>query len=405
MRILVAQIGARRHYAIPAILERAGLLERFYTDLCANLGLLSLAGRMVPTRLRPQGLKRLLGRRVDGVPNAKIRCLPSFALRRVLRRTPAASPGDRLRGWVTANRQFCELVLRRGVDGADTLYGFNGAALELFQYAKSHEMQTILEQTSAPVEFEQRLLAEEREQWPDWENVGATANDWQPMADRERGEWDLADRIICGSEYVKHAIAEQGGPVERCRVVPYAAADHFFAATPRSHPRQPLRVLFVGTVCLGKGVPYLMQAAQQLRSEDVHCRVVGPVNVSDQAVGQLAESLELAGPVPRSEMAGQYQWADVLVLPSISEGSANVCYEALAAGLPVITTPHAGSVLRDGQEGFLVPIRCAESIADRIMRLAGDVSLYQQMSEQARTRAAEFTWERYADRLVNVLRS
>lgn len=405
MRIIIAQIGARRHYAIPAILERAGLLERFYTDLCANVGLLGLAGRMVPTKVQPKGLKRMLGRRVEGVPAAKIRCFPLFALQRIRQRTKVATPGDRLRSWVTANRQFCELVLRRGLGDADTVYAFNGAALEWFQYAKSHGLRTILEQTSAPVELEQRMLAEERQQWPGWESEGAAPNDWQPMADRERGEWELADRIICGSDYVYHAIAEQGGPVERCRVVPYAAADRFFADAPRTAPRHPLRVLFVGTVCLGKGVPYLMQAAEQLRSEEVHCRVVGPVNVSDDAVGQLRACLELTGPVPRSEMARQYQWADVLVLPSISEGSANVCYEALAAGLPVITTPHAGSVLRDGQEGFLVPIRCAESIADRIMRLAGDVSLYQQMSEQARTRAAEFTWERYADRLVNVLRS
>ncbi len=74
-------------------------------------------------------------------------------------------------------------------------------------------------------------------------------------------------------------------------------------------------------------------------------------------------------------------------------------------GLPVITTAHAGSVVRDGQEGFLVPIRCATSIADRITRLAEDHELYQQMSEQARTRAAQFTWERYAERLIEGLSS
>ncbi|HJN12658.1 MAG TPA: glycosyltransferase, partial [Pirellulaceae bacterium] len=79
---------------------------------------------------------------------------------------------------------------------------------------------------------------------------------------------------------------------------------------------------------------------------------------------------------------------------------ANVCYEALAAGLPVITTPHAGSVVRDGLEGFLVPIRSSEQLSEKILKLDQDTNLWQTMSENALARAQEFTWDRYAARLL-----
>jgi glycosyltransferase involved in cell wall biosynthesis len=137
-----------------------------------------------------------------------------------------------------------------------------------------------------------------------------------------------------------------------------------------------------------------------LPSDRIAIRAVGPQAISDQAFGDVCTTFEYAGIVPRSEMAAQYAWADVLVLPTISEGSANVCYEALAAGLPVITTPHAGSVVRDGLEGFLVPIRSSEQLSEKILKLDQDTNLWQTMSENALARAQEFTWDRYANRLL-----
>ena len=119
---------------------------------------------------------------------------------------------------------------------------------------------------------------------------------------------------------------------------------------------------------------------------------------------ELRESgVEVVGAVPRSQIGEHYSWADVFVLPSICEGSATVCYEALAHGLPVITTPNSGSVVRDGLEGFIVPIRDADAIADRLVRLTRSDGLLDAMSRNARARAMEFTVEKYGERLVKAL--
>ena len=131
--------------------------------------------------------------------------------------------------------------------------------------------------------------------------------------------------------------------------------------------------------------------------------LVGPLQVSPEAISQLRQALTVFGEVPRSRIAEEYENADVFVLPSISEGSATVCYEALAMGLPVITTPNAGSVIRDGLDGFIVPIRDPRALADRIATLAGDRDLLDEMSHNARLSAQNYTWDCYGQRLIDAI--
>jgi glycosyltransferase involved in cell wall biosynthesis len=138
-------------------------------------------------------------------------------------------------------------------------------------------------------------------------------------------------------------------------------------------------------------------------SKQVSARMVGPLVVRKPYQRLMAEVAELTGQVPRQEVIRHYEWADVFVFPSICEGSATVTYEALAAGLPVITTPNAGSVVRDGVEGFIVPIRDAAAIAAKIELLLEDRNLLMNLSQNAMARAQEYSWDRYGERLVSTI--
>jgi glycosyltransferase involved in cell wall biosynthesis len=89
----------------------------------------------------------------------------------------------------------------------------------------------------------------------------------------------------------------------------------------------------------------------------------------------------------------------VFVYPSLHEGSAIATYEALASGLPVITTANSGSVVRDSSEGFIVPIRDVEALKEKILLLYGDRQLREEMGRNARKRAEDFTWSAYRRRL------
>jgi hypothetical protein len=401
-RFAVAQIGARMHYAVPALLHRAGMLDRLYTDLCADVGWPRVLSRVLPPALTPGPVKRLLARHADGVPPEKIVSFSCFGVSRFVRGRRAKTPAQVLQHYALQNARFCELVLRHGLGDADALYAFNAAGAELMRHARQRGMWMALEQIGAPFEFDERLLAEERSHWPSWEAGDTTAADVEPLARREQEEWELADVVLCASPYVAECVRAEGGPSHKCQIVPYGVDASRFAVA-RDHEtsrRQPLRAVCVATLQLRKGVQYLLETAERLKGKNVRFRLVGPVIISDQAVTQLTRVVEVVGPVPRSQILEEYAQADVFVLPTLSEGSATVCYEALAAGLPVVTTPNAGSVVRDGVEGFIVPIRDAQALADRIAALEADRALLARMSQAAVERAQQYTWEEYGRRLL-----
>ncbi|MBI3090851.1 MAG: glycosyltransferase family 4 protein [Candidatus Tectomicrobia bacterium] len=391
------------HYAVPRIFAAAGWLERFYTDLWVSKRLVAVVERTLPRRVQPVRVKRLLARRVEGVPESKVTAFPCLGFAYGLRLATARNHTARAAVNLWASTLFCKEILSRGLGNANAVYAFNSAGLELLRHARARGLFTVIEQTIAPRSVEAAIMRQEAECWPGWEEEGNDPYAWA-LAEREEAEWREADLILCGSEFVRDAIGQVNGPRERCRVVPYGVELPLFR--PRSVLEEKrLRVLFIGTVGLRKGVQYLGRAAAKLGKENYEFRVVGPVRLTPFGLQSLRHWGNVVGPVPRSQVAEELGWADVFVFPSLCEGSATVCYEALAAGLPVITTPNAGSVVRDGVDGFIVPIRDVDALVSRIEQLAAQPELRRWMSDQARQRALEFTVERYGERLLAALSS
>ena len=397
---IVAQLGARTHYAVPRILHRAGTLGHFYTDICAVKGWPKLLGS-IPEPLRPMKLKKLLDRMPQGIPAEKITAFTKFGREYYRRRMSASTPSEITATHLWAGKTFCQLAIEKGFGEANGVYTFNSAGLELLQAARSRELRTVMEQTIVPREVEEKLLSEERAAFPDWEGPSPRDDKVAEFMVRERAEWEIADIILCGSEFVKNGISASGGPVERCRIVPYGV-DAGFSLPPRRPHQGPLRVLTVGVIGLRKGSPYVLEAAKRLRGR-AHFRMVGPIAVSPIIEKELRTVVELIGPVPRSGVMYHYAWADVFLLPSLCEGSATVTYEAMAAGLPVICTPNTGSVVRDGVEGFIVPVRDSESIVKRMEEMMDDRTLREHLSENARQRREFITLSAYAERLIDAL--
>jgi glycosyltransferase involved in cell wall biosynthesis len=398
LRVAVAQIGARRHYAVPVALYRAGKLEAFHTDWCANRGVTSLIAGLGGCRPFGSRLRRLQDRRVPDLPAEMIHPHTLHAVRMAALRRTRRMPNDGY--WEQANATFGRAVVREGFGDATAVYAFNAAAVEIFAAARDQGLMTILDQTMAPWAYVQQLLDEERRRWPDWSLPASEGTRTERLAEREAREWELADLVICGSQFVVDAIRDCGGPEEKCRVVPYGYDAPQTAVTREERSDGPLRVLFVGTVDLRKGVPYLLEAARRIDRSSAQFRMVGPIQVSEAAVRQLSERIEVCGPQPRSQVMEHYQWADILVLPTLAEGSANVCFEALANGVPVVTTPSAGSVVRNRVDGWIIPPRSAEAIVTCIKEAHRAPEELFQMSACARTRAQEFTWGHYMEHLA-----
>jgi glycosyltransferase involved in cell wall biosynthesis len=166
-----------------------------------------------------------------------------------------------------------------------------------------------------------------------------------------------------------------------------------------------LKVLFAGSLNQRKGIGYLLDAIDLLGSQ-VELTLVGKRFAANPRVDEACSHWRWFETLPHSGVMDLMQEADVLVLPSLAEGCALVVLEALACGLPVIVTPNTGSLefVRDGCEGFVVPICRADAIADRLNTLNRDRELLAAMSHNAQMTAAMQSWEVYRETWAETVR-
>jgi len=377
------------------------MLDRFYTDLVSVRGWPGLVRRMAAAGLRSGSLRRMVDRAPGGVSRDLITHWPGFALEYFWRQRQAKSQGELEAAYLWAGREFCRRIIRHGLGQATAVYTLNSAGLELLRDARERGLLCVMEQTSAPVEVEAELLTGEHSAFPGWESAPGADSHRAESAARERAEWECSDLILCGSEFVREGVAKCGGPIDRCAVVPYGV-DCAAPANGKREGGSRLRVLIVGSVRLQKGASYVLEAARALRGL-AEFRWCGGIAVLPEAASQLRECVELRGAVPRTSMGEHYAWGDVLLFPSVCDGFGVVILEALASGLPVIATRNTGIVVRDGTDGFLVPIRDSEAIVEKLELLARDHERLAWMSANAIARSREFTVEKYGERLVEAL--
>jgi glycosyltransferase involved in cell wall biosynthesis len=403
MKFVLAQIGARRGYAVPAILEKAGMLERFYTDMSGDIGL----GRFfATTALLPavgKPARRLAGRRLPENIRAKTTTFSGIsvihALRRMfVRHDPVAGFRETMRFSDALGRA----MTRCGFGNATHLYSMLGECSSLLVAAKERGL-PIVSEVYIPLSTE-RILIEERKKFSDWEPDVPNFEALRREIDGENALLNLSDYFICSCDTVRDdLIANWGVQKGRTVVVPYGVAEHWFQLQPRTVRG---RVLFGGTAELRKGIHYFAMAAEKLIARGMRCefRVAG--NVAPSVANQkLCRHLTFLGRILREEMRQEFAAADVFVLPSLADASAGVTYEALACGMPVITTPETGSIVRNGIEGRIIPSRDAEALADAIAEIVEDRQKRERMAAAARERARDFTWDRYRERLIAALQS
>ena len=144
---LVAQLGARMHYAVPRILNSAGMLEALCTDVCAGRWAEPLS--RLPAGLLPAGIERLAGRVPSGLPRRLIRTFPLFGLGYAARRAAARTPAAMTAVHLWAGSAFCDAIVREGLGKAGAVYTFNSAGLGLLNQARELGLATVVEQTIA----------------------------------------------------------------------------------------------------------------------------------------------------------------------------------------------------------------------------------------------------------------
>jgi glycosyltransferase involved in cell wall biosynthesis len=398
MAISVIQPGARLHYAVPAIFARAGHLRALHTDIHGEHALLRCVDALLPSRVKTKTLRRLLGRRLpEGLPPRFVRDRPLETLLRLL----AEVGGAPRHGTQRLNMRLLADLERSPIGEGDTVYtSLINEDIETMCRLKERGVKIVHECFIAPTVG--RLLEAERRRFPGIE----PSDDHVAIEDGLSRDWlkyIVSDAVFVPSDFVHGAVLEvAGAPPPRILKVPYGLDTE--AIRNRPVRPDPGRILFVGSVGLRKGSHYFASAARELASRRPYTFVaVGPVD-RNLLCHALMQGPTYRGQVPRTEVANEYMIADVFVLPTVCEGMALVHLEALAHGLPVVTTPACGSVITNGHDGFVVPVGDTAALVAAIRRIVEDRPLRAEMSRNARESAAAYSVEAYATRLLAAMR-
>lgn len=218
-------------------------------------------------------------------------------------------------------------------------------------------------------------------------------------------ECELADAILLGSEFARQTFVSEGIPAEKLCVQPYGADLSLFSPGARSiRPGGHFEVLFVGQLAQRKGISYLLEAMKRLQGRGISLHLVGNHFGSMAPLEPFRSLFRHTPNVDQQTLAGIYREADVLVLPSLIEGMGLVVLEAMASGRPVIVSRNGpADLVRDGIDGFIVPIRDPDAIAERIENLRANPDLAAEMGRNARERALTFSWQRFRNACMEQL--
>jgi glycosyltransferase involved in cell wall biosynthesis len=222
-------------------------------------------------------------------------------------------------------------------------------------------------------------------------------------------EYDLCDRIIVPSTLAHRSHAEFGLEEKTVVVAPGVDTEFF---SPRSVPKvdSVFRACFVGRVELAKGVGYLLQAWNRLALPHAELLLVGEIKPEMNALLRMyADStVRLTGSVTPTRLVDLYRDSDVFVFPSVNEGLAQVLFEAMSSGLPVVASDHSGAddVVTEGKDGFIFPVHDVERLAEAILWCYQHRNETQAMGRAARTKVeSQFTLEHYNQRQIALYRS
>jgi alpha-maltose-1-phosphate synthase len=221
-----------------------------------------------------------------------------------------------------------------------------------------------------------------------------------------QSSYEKADAITVSSTFARQSFVKRGLPPAKLTVIPYGVDLARFRPVQLARPAG-FHVLFVGQLSVRKGLHDLVEACKRAALPNLTLTLVGSRTAHTETLLSRCVGLNvrMVGPQPSAALPRFYSAADVMVLPSISDAFGLVIAEALACGCPVIASDHTGGrdVLSEGVDGFLVPIRAPEAIADRLVWLHDHAQERLAMRSAAIERVRRVGgWDQYGDRLFTL---
>ena len=357
---MVSSAGVFHAYHLARGVQEAGYLHRFITSIYS--------------------------RYETGIDKRKVIQLRLAAgLASAIRIFPGEAP--RLASYLLGDRLY-DLMASRHIKDADIVHVFNNQGLRSMQAAKALGAVTVVARSSAHARAQARILAGQSQSTPSVTRLSRL------LVERHIAEYELADFIFVPSKFVWDTMVQEGVSEEKLRLV------HLGFDPTRFYPAEKkddvFRIMYAGGLSIQKGIPYLLEAFAEINLPDSELLLVGDAYPDALAVLRKYSGLfRHIRFVPQAELVQYYQQASVFVLPSLQDGFGMVVYEAAGCGLPVIVTENVGAEVRHGKDGFVVPIRDAKALAEKICFFHEYPEERARMGRAACDYVQQFTWQNY----------
>lgn len=230
--------------------------------------------------------------------------------------------------------------------------------------------------------------------------------DYKLTAGLFRRIWSGAAAVVANSEGLRR-LALEFMPTLDIGIIPNGIDTEKYYPSQKQEPAKPIKALMVCRLISRKRIDLLVKAAGQARELglDVQLNIAGEGNLME-ALKKLANRLKVAdrvvfmGRVPAEQMPQVYRDNDIFVMSSEHEGMSNAMLEAMASGLPIITTRCEGVEELITDNGIIVETPDPRDIAASIKKLIQQPQTYSSMSAASRKRAEMFSWSSVASRYL-----
>lgn len=311
-----------------------------------------------------------------------------------------------VRDWEYLNRVSLDRYVANKMPDCSVYVCLSGFGFASGQRAQKRGISYVCDRGSTHIRHQNEILAEEHALW----GQPFEHNDPRTI-EGEEAEYELATAITVPSQFTRQTFIDRGVPAHKVHVLPYGVNLSHFKKVAEPSPEH-FDVLFAGGASLRKGVPYLLQAFQRLKHPGKRLWFAGSMPPEFvqmmRSIGLWSDDFHVLNHLDREALCDRMSRSHVMVLPSLEEGLALVQAQALACGCPVIATENTGSpdLFTDGEAGFILPVRRADLIAERLQQLADDPALRQRLSQGALNTVQRIGgWHEYGDKAMRIYRS
>ena len=300
---------------------------------------------------------------------------------------------------LSISKSFGQFSQRQLNSDTDIFVGWSSASLEAIKPAQGFGTKVIIERGSTHISAQTDVLRDAYKQF------GLFFNETKvEMIEREEQEYALADKIFVPSKYAAQTFVDRGIAADKIIVNGMGVDFEMFQApSSRSLDRMP-RIVFAGGVGIRKGVPWLLKAFKRLSSK-AELHLIGPVSPDYEKMlrREIGANVFVRGALPGHDLSSEYGRGDIFCLPSLEEGYGMVIPQAMACGLPVVTTNVVGAadLLQHAHNGLIVSPADSTALSDALERLIDDVDLRQTMGAYAQATVQQGQgWDDYVSRAV-----